>query len=81
MVGVMAPGLLVQAALAAADARLPACRLVGGSDFREVAGMKADGPTPRKSRARPAWISPAVRVPGGRQGAGAARPGMRAGSV
>ena len=45
------------------------------------AAMRADGPTPRKSRARPARISPAVRGPGGRQGAGAARPGMRAGSA
>ena len=77
----MAQGLLVQAALAAADARFPACRLVGRSDFREVTGTKADGPTPRKSRARPAWISPAVRVPGGRHGAGAARPELRAGSA
>src|SRR3954449_1108121 len=81
MVGVMTSGWSVQAALGSADA----CRLAGRSprrsDFRQTAGMSADGPTPRKSRARPAWISPAVRVPGGRQGAAAARPGTRAGSV
>src|SRR3954447_7158184 len=81
MVGVMTSGWSVQAALGSADA----CRLAGRSlrrpDFRQIAGMRADGPTPRKSRARPAWISPAVRVPGGRQGAVAARPGTRAGSV
>jgi hypothetical protein len=78
MVGVMTSGWSVQAALGSADA----CRLAGRSlrrsDFRQIAGMRADGPTPRKSRARPAWISPAVRVPGGRQGAVAARPGTRA---
>ena len=38
-------------------------------------------PTARKRRAMPAWIRPAVRVPGGRQGAGSARPGTRAGSA
>src|SRR5919206_369352 len=32
--------------------------------------MRAGRPTTRKIRARPAWISPAVRVPAGRQGAG-----------
>src|SRR3954462_11068402 len=81
MVGVITSGWQVQAALGSADARRLTGRSLRRSDFRQIAGMRADGPTPRKSRARPAWISPAVRVPGGRQGARAARPGMRAGSV
>src|SRR4051812_6112686 len=81
MVGMITSGRSVQAALGSADARLLVRRSPPRLDFRQIAGMRADGPTPRKSRVRPAWISPAVRVPGGRQGAGAARPGTRAGSV
>src|SRR5437764_7614931 len=80
-VGVLTSRLWAQAAWALAGGRRPACRPVRRSDFRAIAGMRADGPTPRKSRARPARISPAVRVPGGRQGAGLARPGARAGSA
>src|SRR4051794_9549742 len=81
MVGVMTSGPSVQAALAPADGRLRACRPVRRSDFRAIADTSAGGPTSRKSRARPARISPAVRVPGGRHGAGLARPGVRAGSA
>jgi len=33
--------------------------------------MKAGSPTARKMRPIPAWITPAVWVPGGRQGAAA----------
>ena len=81
MVGMITSGQSVHTALGSADA----CRLAGRSlrrsDFREIAGMRAGRPTPRESRARPARISPAVRVPGGRHGAGLARPGTRAGSV
>src|SRR5215210_3432398 len=79
--GMITSGGSVQAALGSADARLLVRRSPPRPDFRQIAGMRADGPTPRKSRVRPAWISPAVHVPGGRHGAGAARPGMRAGSV
>jgi hypothetical protein len=32
--------------------------------FPQIAAMKANRPTSRKIRAMPAWISPAVRVPG-----------------
>src|SRR3954447_17049441 len=66
MVGVVTSGPSVQAASAPADGRLRACRPVRRSDFRAIADTRAGGPTPRKSRARPARISPAVRVPGGR---------------
>ena len=68
--GMITSGRSVQAALGSADARLLARRSPPRPDFRQIAGMRANGPTPRKSRVRPAWISPAVRVPGGRQGAG-----------
>src|SRR4051812_21394258 len=80
-VGVMTSGASVQAASASVDVPLRADRSLRRSDFREIASMRAGGPTPRKRRARPAWIRPAVRVPGGRQGAGSARPGTRAGSA
>ena len=36
--------------------------------FFQTAAIKADRPTSRKIRAMPAWISPAVRVPGARRG-------------
>src|SRR3954469_18163731 len=81
MVDVLTSRPSAQAASAPAGARRPACRPVRRSDFRAIAGVRAGGPTPRKSRARPARISPAVRVPGDRHGAGLARPGTRAGSV
>src|SRR4051794_28632501 len=81
MVGVLTSRLLAQAASAPAGVRRPMWRPVRRSDFRAIAGVRADGPILRKSRARPARISPAVRVPGGRHGAGLARPGVRAGSV
>src|SRR3954454_16359086 len=81
LVGVMTSGASVQAASASVDVRLRAGRSLRRSDFREIADTSAGGPTPRKSRARPARISPAVRVPGGRHGAGLARPGVRAGSA
>ena len=45
--------------------------------FPQIAAMKASRPTSRKIRAMPAWISPAVRVPGARQGAGWARPARK----
>src|SRR5215213_10897 len=53
-------------------------------DSGGIAATRAGRPTTRKMRAMPAWIRPAVRVPGGRrgrQGAGSASPGMRAGSA
>src|SRR3954451_11396097 len=78
MVGMITSGRSVQAALGSADARLLVRRSPPRLDFRQIAGMRADGPTPRKNRARPAWISPAVRVPGDRHGAGVTRPGVRA---
>ena len=54
---------------------------VAGTEFRRDRRDEGGRPTTRKRRARPAWIRPAVRVPGGRQGAGSARPGTRAGSA
>ena len=65
---------------------------VGGADaalvlgavaliFPQIAAMRAGRPTSRKIRTMPAWISPAVRVPGARQGAGSAKPARPAGSV
>src|SRR3954469_13507756 len=81
LVGVMTSGASVQAASASVDVRLRAGRSLRRSDFRAIASMRAGGPTPRKSRARPARISPAVRVPGDRHGAGVTRPGVRAGSA
>src|SRR3954447_22781518 len=81
MVGVLTSRLLARAASAPAGVRRPMWRLVRRSNFRAIALVRADGPTLRKSRARPARLSPAVRVPGGRHGAGLARPGARAGSA
>src|SRR4051812_9612613 len=81
MVGVLTSRLLARAASAPAGVRRPMWRPVRRSNFRAIALVRADGPTLRKSRARPARISPAVRVPGGRHGAGLARPGVRAGSA
>src|ERR671927_1095182 len=52
-----------------------------GRNSGGIAATRAGRPTPRERRAMPAWIRPAVRVPGGRQGAGSARPGTRAGSA
>jgi hypothetical protein len=51
----------------------PACR-VSEQIFADIAAMKAGSPIPRKMRAMPAWITPAVWVPDGRQGAGSASP-------
>src|SRR3954470_3577145 len=59
----------------------PVRRPSPGRNSGGIAATRAGRPTPRKRRARPAWIRPAVRVPGGRQGAGSARPGTRAGSA
>src|SRR5690242_6863868 len=81
MVDTMTSGLAVQAASAPAGGRPASGRPLRRPDFRAIAAVRADGPTSRKSRARPARTSPAVRVPGGRHGAGLARPGTRAGSV
>src|SRR4051794_22211393 len=69
------------AALSASGADDPLVLDAAASIFPQIAAMKADRPTSRKIRAMPAWISPAVRVPGARQGAGWARPARRAGSV
>src|SRR5690349_20948534 len=49
--------------------------------FADIAAMKAGSPTVCKRRPIPAWITPAVWVPGGRQGAGLASPSRRAGSL
>src|SRR4051794_25414884 len=69
------------AALSASGADDPLVLDAAASISPQIAAMKADRPTSRKIRAMPAWISPAVRVPGARQGAGRARPGTRAGAV
>src|SRR5437764_206583 len=71
----------VGVALSASGADDPLVLDAAASIFPQIAAMKADRPTSRKIRAMPAWISPAVRVPGARQGAGWARPARRAGSV
>src|SRR3954454_3900127 len=81
VVGVRTSGVLAQAALEAADDSTGAAWTSWRFDFGEVRAMRAGRPTTRKIRAMPAWISPAVRALPGRQGAGLARPGMRAGSV
>src|SRR5438270_10217939 len=69
------------AALAATGGDRPVRRPSPGRNSGGIAATRAGRPTTRKRRARPARISPAVRVPGGRQGAGSARPGTRAGSA
>src|SRR3954449_3709266 len=69
------------AALAATGGGRPVRRRLAGPNSGGIAATRAGRPTPRKIRAMPAWIRPAVRVPGGRQGAGSARPGTRAGSA
>src|SRR3954452_4889332 len=53
MVGMITSGRSVQAALGSADARLLVRRSPPRLDFRQIAGMRADGPTPRKSRVIP----------------------------
>src|SRR3954454_5941446 len=63
------------AALAATGGDRPVRRPSPGRNSGGIAATRAGRPTTRKRRARPAWIRPAVRVPGGRQGAGSARPG------
>src|SRR6476660_10223275 len=68
-------------ALAVIGGGRPVPRPSPGRNSGGIAATRAGRPTTRKRRAMPAWIRPAVRVPGGRQGAGAARPGRRAGSV
>src|SRR4051794_2880976 len=68
------------AALSASGADDPLVLDAAASIFPQIAAMKADRPTSRKIRAMPAWISPAGRGPGARQGAGWARPARRAGS-
>src|SRR3954462_2432382 len=55
------------AALSASGADDPLVLDAAASIFPQIAAMKADRPTSRKIRAMPAWISPAVRVPGARQ--------------
>src|SRR3954453_10376572 len=69
------------AALAVTGGGRPVRRPSPGRNSGGIAATRAGRPTPRKIRAMPAWIRPAVRVPGGRQGAGSARPGTRAGSA
>src|SRR3954465_6855814 len=69
------------AALAVTGGGRPALRPMSGRNSGGIAATRAGRPTPRKIRAMPAWIRPAVRVPGGRQGAGSARPRTRAGSA
>ena len=52
------------AALLASGADDPLVADAVASIFPQNAAMKADRPTSRKIRALPAWIRPAVRVPG-----------------
>jgi len=52
------------AALAASGADDPLVPGAVAAIFLQIAAMKAGSPTSRKIRAMPAWISPAVRVPG-----------------
>jgi hypothetical protein len=73
---VLALKSLAYADLTAPGAGCSASGPVSGRNFDGITGMRAAGPSTRKMRAMPAWISPAVRVPGGRHGAGSARPGM-----
>ena len=72
---------MTYAALLASGANDPLVPDAVAPIFPQIAALKADRPTSRKIRAMPAWISPAVRVPGARQGAGWARSARRAGSV
>src|SRR3954447_3605374 len=69
------------AALAVTGDGRPALRPMSGRNSGGIAATRAGRPTTRERRAMPARIRPAVRVPGGRQGAGSARPGTRAGSA
>ena len=79
--GTMMVDLADYAALAVGGADDPLVPALGAPIFPQIAAMKAGSPTSRKIRAMPAWISPAVRVPGARQGAGSARLAKRMGSV
>src|SRR4051794_31504772 len=79
--GTMASGLFVYAAWAAIGDDGSSTHRASGRIFADIAAMKAGRPMPRKIRKMPAWITPAVWVPGGRQGAGSASPARRAGSV
>ena len=72
---------MTYAALSASGADDPLVADAVAPIFPQIAAMKADRPTSRKIRTMPAWISPAIRVPGARQGAGSAKPAKRAGSV
>jgi hypothetical protein len=62
--------------LAASGADDPLVPAVAAPIFPEIAAMKAGRPTSRKIRATPAWICPAVRVPGARQGGGLGQAGQ-----
>src|SRR5690349_6668503 len=79
--GTMMGGLAGYAALAVGGADDPLVPAVGAPIFPQIAAMKVGSPTSRKIRAMPAWTSPAVGVPGARQGAGSARPAKRTGSA
>src|SRR3954453_23002730 len=79
--GTMASGLFVYAAWAAIGDDGSSTHRASGRIFAAIAAMKAGRPLPRQIRKMPAWITPAVWVPGGRQGAGSASPARRAGSV
>ena len=68
--GTTMAALVTYAALSASGADDPLVADAVAPIFPQIAAMKAGRPTSRKIRAMPAWISPAVRVPGARQGAG-----------
>src|SRR5690349_8601638 len=79
--GTTASVLVVYAASAGIGGDGPPEWAISARIFADIAAMMAGRPNSRKMRAMPAWITPAVCVPGRRQGAGRASPARQAGLV